>query len=103
MRNIKTFENYEGVNGEPNYIGGVDGDWAKPDREQFPEFRDQQLQNGDNAVWITKSGQKLKVKEMTDDHLKNVLNAIINGKIDFKNIDSKVQWGKIIVGELLSR
>ena len=82
MKNLKTFENYEDVNGEPNYIGGVDGIWASPDREQFPEFRE-----GQDHTWVTVTGDKIPVSKMSVNHLRNTLNAIIEDRINFKNIE----------------
>jgi len=39
MKYLRKFETYQSVNGEPNYIGGVDGEFANDDRYSHSETK----------------------------------------------------------------
>jgi hypothetical protein len=94
MKYLRKFETYQSVNGEPNYIGGVDGEFANDDRYSHSETK--------TPIWVTKDGQKIPVSKMTLDHLKNSLNAIIDDRVKNKAEDKEI-WAHILLEEILKR
>lgn len=96
MKHLRKFnlnENYEDVNGESNYIGGVDGEWSRDESQSEINY----------DIWTTKSGKTIPVSKMSIEHLINTLNAMLNYTITFKSIEVKENWARTILDEILKR
>lgn len=83
------------------------------------ELKATRILNGSDKVWITRSREKIKVKEMSTQHIINTIKAIEEEKIVFvvncgyaqgndyieyeENIEGKEHWIKIFKNELKKR